>query len=195
MLTSNLSTTFSDHLSANNVLDLFNKTATFAANELYEVRGNCLLSCIQAFLNRVLFTYTYPYNYTDAKYPVELTALRCIQDWADTKNGTVQHWKFVPISNQEEISDATVLRIDLNQCKYLATKMSTKTPLEEISYPDFTELCCAVAKLAGYGDIDVDCISRREEEDTLTLCIVLLPLPSGALEAELDYDSMYTATC
>lgn len=199
MLTSSLSTSFSDHLSANKVLELFSKTATFAANELYETQGSCLLSIIQAFLNRVLYAYTYPYNYTEAKYPIELTALRCIQDWADTKNGTVQHWKFAPISNQEEIRDATVLRIDFHQIKYLAAKVSTKIPKEEISYPDFTELCCAVARLAGYEDIDAQCILDKEEnekeKDRLSLCIVLRALPSGVFNAKLDSDSMYTATC
>ena len=149
------------------------------------------LSVLQAFLQRMLYAFTYPYQYTDHKNPIDVVPLSLVRKW----NGTeATAWEFVATTDTNSMD---VLRIDFHEFGTLIGK-ATSVDMYTIR-PECRRLLTKLADIVLRVCFGEQAVSRHEKaycvynNETFALCIFLRTLPEEWNTNTHTIDSLYIA--
>ena len=149
------------------------------------------LSVLQAFLQRMLYAFTYPYQYTDHRNSIDIVPLSLVRKW----NGTeAADWEFVATTDNNAVD---ALRIDFHEFNTLISK-ATSFDMDKLR-PDcrrlLTKLAAIVLRVC-FGKQEVPQYERAYcvyNNETYALCIFLRQLPEGWRSSAHTTDSLYIA--
>lgn len=180
---------------ADNMIAAYVQSTIAALDHLAEnAPGKMPLSVLQAFLQRMLYAFTYPYQYTGHRNSIDVVPLSLVRKW----NGTeATAWEFVAATDNDAI---VVLRIDFHEFDTIIGKVTSYDEDEDkISKPNcrqlLTKLADAVLRIC-FGE---QAVAQHEKayctynNETFALCIFLRTLPEEWNTNTHTTDSLYIA--
>lgn len=154
--------------------------------------GKLPLSVLQAFLQRMLYAFTYPYQYTGSRNSIDVVPLSLVRKW----NGTeATDWEFVATTDNNAID---ALRIDFHEFDTLISKATSydgATIEKSVCRSLLTKLSAAVLRIC-FGEQTAPQHEKAVcayNNETYALCIFLRQLPEGWRFNTHTTDSLYIA--
>lgn len=154
--------------------------------------GKMPLSVLQAFLQRMLYAFTYPYQYTGDRNSIDVVPLSLVRKW----NGTeATDWEFIATTDNNAVD---ALRIDFHEFDTLidkAASFDSGTIEKSVCRLLLTKLSAAVLRIC-FGE---QTVPQHEQavcaynNETYALCIFLRQLPEGWRFNTHATDSLYIA--